>query len=46
VQKLNMHGKKKHCSHEVCSVVEQMLNVNFVLAGSLQPRLHDTTEPV
>jgi len=27
VQKLKMHGKKKHCSHEVYSVVEQMLNV-------------------
>ena len=37
-----MHGKKKHCSHEVYSVVEQMLNVNFVLAGSLQVRYKDT----
>jgi len=37
-----MHGKKKHCSHEVYSAVEQMLNVNFVLAGSLQVRYKDT----
>ena len=37
-----MHGKKKHCSHEVYSVVKQMLNVNFVLAGSLQVRYKDT----
>jgi len=37
-----MHGKKKHCSHKVYSVVEQMLNVNFVLAGNLQVRYKDT----
>jgi len=39
-----MHGKKKHCSHEVCSVVDQILNVNFVLAGSLQVRYKDTPD--
>jgi len=39
-----MHGKKKHCSHEVYLVVEQMLNVNFVLAGSLQVRYKDTPD--
>ena len=39
-----MHGKnKKHCSHEVYWVVEEMLNVNFVLAGSVQVRCKDTS---
>jgi len=41
VLKLKTHGKKKHCSHEVHSVAEQMPIVNFVLAGSLQVRCKD-----
>jgi len=28
--------EEKHCSHQVYSVVEKMLNVNFMLAGSLR----------